>query len=107
MPSVEYKAKVLADGHLSCPESVKERLHLEEGVEVKVVMEIDDSREPLEKETGLTPREGTGLCGIWKDDRSAEEIIGDIYSSRTGRISIHIHDKGGWNGFDKEGNGPL
>ncbi|MCL0066153.1 hypothetical protein M1N79_04685 [Dehalococcoidia bacterium] len=81
---------VLADGHLSCPESVKERLHLEEGVEVKVVMEIEDSRETLEKGMGLTPREGTVLCGIWKDDRSAEEIIGDIYSSRTGFKEVKL-----------------
>jgi len=27
---------------------------------------------------------GSGLCGIWKDDRSTEEIIKDIYAHRTG-----------------------
>ncbi len=26
----------------------------------------------------------SSLCGIWKDDRSAEEIINDIHSYRTG-----------------------
>lgn len=26
----------------------------------------------------------SGLCGIWKDNRSAEEIISDIHSHRTG-----------------------
>ncbi len=26
----------------------------------------------------------TGLCGIWQDDRSADEIIRDIYTHRTG-----------------------
>ena len=26
----------------------------------------------------------SGLCGIWKDDKSAEEIIKDIYRHRTG-----------------------
>lgn len=26
----------------------------------------------------------SGLCGIWKDSRSADEIINDIYLHRTG-----------------------
>jgi len=26
----------------------------------------------------------SGLCGIWEDERRAEEIIEDIYSHRTG-----------------------
>jgi hypothetical protein len=27
---------------------------------------------------------GSGLCGIWKDSRDADEIINDIKSARTG-----------------------
>lgn len=26
----------------------------------------------------------SGLCGIWADERNADEIINDIYTSRTG-----------------------
>lgn len=26
----------------------------------------------------------SGLCGIWKDSRSADDILGDIKSARTG-----------------------
>ena len=26
----------------------------------------------------------SGLCGLWEDERSSEEIINDIYSHRTG-----------------------
>lgn len=29
-------------------------------------------------------KKSSGLCGIWKDDRSVDEIINDIYSHRTG-----------------------
>jgi len=29
-------------------------------------------------------RQESGLCGIWKDDRPAEEIIKDIHVHRTG-----------------------
>ena len=37
--------------------------------------------EDLEKEE-LTA--DSGLCGIWEDERSPEEIIDDIYSHRSG-----------------------
>jgi len=89
MATVEYKAKLLPDGHLSCPENVRKKVRLEEGSEVKVIMEIENRRETLEKEKGATS-EDTGLCGIWKDDRSAEEIIKDIYSSRTGFKEVKL-----------------
>ena len=32
----------------------------------------------------------SGLCGIWKDTRSADEIIDQIYDSRTGFSSQRI-----------------
>ena len=38
MQSIEYKAKVLNDGHLSCPDNVKQQLHLTNGSTVKVVV---------------------------------------------------------------------
>ncbi len=37
--------------------------------------------EDLEKEELTTE---SGLCGIWQDERTSEEIIDDIYSHRTG-----------------------
>lgn len=37
-----------------------------------------------------TESESTGLCGIWQDERTAEEIIEDIYSSRTGFCNREI-----------------
>ena len=90
MPSVEYKAKVLPDGHLSCPESVKKKLHLKEGFEVKIVMEIERMKEPLEAGAASISKKSTGLCGIWQDSRNAEEIIRDIYSNRTGFKEVKI-----------------
>ncbi len=29
-------------------------------------------------------KKSSGLCGIWEDNRSADEIINDIHSFRTG-----------------------
>ncbi len=48
---------------------------------------------PLEQEAKGHPdtggeenetQESSGLCGIWKDERSADEIVEDIYAHRTG-----------------------
>lgn len=90
MPSVKYKAKVLVDGHLSCPDSVKKKLHLEKGSEVEVIMEIWGKGVPFVKGKGLISKEGTGLCGIWEDDRNAEEIVRDIYLNRTGFKEVSL-----------------
>lgn len=38
-----------------------------------------DSEEQEKEEFGAS-----GLCGLWQDERSPEEIVNDIYSHRTG-----------------------
>lgn len=90
MPIIKYKAKVLPDGHLSCPESIKEKLRLKEGFEVRIIMETEEVKKIPEKGKALTSKEGTGLCGIWEDDRNAEDIIKDIHSNRTGFKEVKI-----------------
>jgi hypothetical protein len=63
MGAVEYKGKILQDGHLSCPNEVKKRLHLTSGSAVKVAVS------PL-KEGKITK-----LKGIWQGvEISAEDI---------------------------------
>ncbi len=36
------------------------------------------------KSKKTSKEKSSGLCGIWKDSRNANEIINDIYSHRTG-----------------------
>ncbi len=36
------------------------------------------------KSKKTSKEKSSGLCGIWKDSRNADEIINDIYSHRTG-----------------------
>ncbi len=50
MPKVEYNARLLADGHLSCPHEVIERLKLQVGSQVKVV--VDKGPDMQSKSTG-------------------------------------------------------
>ena len=42
---------------------------------------INISNTPKDQSEG-----GSGLCGIWKDSRGAEEIIADIKTHRTGEL---------------------
>ncbi len=85
MKAIEYKANVLPDGHLSLPKSVKKKLRLETNSMVKVKILKD------EKEIRIKGRvKKTGFCGSWEDERTADEIITDIYSHRTGFGKIEV-----------------
>lgn len=84
MINVEYKAKVLPDGHLSCPEDIKKKLSLSNGAEVKVIISVGGRTSVPHYKSPSETEEVTGLCGAWQDDRDAEEIIQEIYSSRKG-----------------------
>lgn len=50
MPKVKYNAKLLSDGHLSCPHEVVKRLKLQVGSQVKVIIDkeadIPSKRQP-------------------------------------------------------------
>ncbi len=83
MINVEYKAKILPDGHLSCPEGIKRKLHLSNGIEVKVIISVEKEIPTIPNSISVTEKR-TGFCGIWQDDREAQEIIHDIYSNRRG-----------------------
>ena len=67
MEAVEYKGKIFQDGHLSCPDEVKKRLHLINRSPVKVAIS------PLKEE------QITKLKGIWQ---GVEISAGDIRAAR-------------------------
>ena len=50
---------------------IDENIQLPDGIRVEI--RVPD--EAIEK--------GSGLCGIWKDSREAEEIVEEVISSRT------------------------
>jgi len=74
---IEYKAKILSDGHLSLPDNIKERLHLKSDDIVKVIVTKVVNRKPSER--------FLATFGSWEAKRTAEEIIEDIYGSRRSR----------------------
>jgi len=66
MAEIEYKAKLLPDGHLSCPKTVVDRLKLQAGIQVRVI--IDNLEE--------IPRKAVSLYGKFPQLRVITE--GDI-----------------------------
>lgn len=74
---IEYKAKILSDGHLSLPDNIRERLHLKSDDMVKVIVTKVINKKPSKR--------FLATFGSWEDERTAEEIIEDIYGSRKSR----------------------
>ena len=66
-----YKGKV--KGHTVI---LDENVKLPDGLLVDIVV---PKNERIQGE-----RDSTGICGIWQDDRCAEEIIRDLKEARTG-----------------------
>jgi hypothetical protein len=71
----EYEEMILQELRAFPEEAVPEVIHILRSIRKGITV----ARRPEGKEG-----EPSGLCGIWKDDRSAAEIIGDIRSRRTG-----------------------
>ena len=74
MPLVEYKAQLLPDGHLSCPERVKKQLRLTNGSQVKVLI------------SSLEERQVIKLKGLWCGVEIAEEEIDIARKEMWGRL---------------------
>ena len=49
-----------------------------------LVLPIETSEKEETVSEDLQELNASGLCGLWEDERSSEEIIDDIYSHRTG-----------------------
>jgi hypothetical protein len=46
-------------------------IHLPDGIRVEIILPDD------------AIAQSSGLCGIWKDDRSADEIVAELVKSRS------------------------
>ena len=71
----EYEEMVLQELRAFPQEAIPEVIHILKSVRKGITV----TRRTESKEA-----QPSGLCGIWKDDRSAAEIIEDIRSRRTG-----------------------
>ena len=70
MASVTYVGKVLSDGRLSLPRKVREKLQLESGQEIEVMVRIRDDAQQLPDEAYAPLRKLIGLAKIGKPDAS-------------------------------------
>jgi len=70
---IRYEEEILSEIK-NLPESTLPKI-------LKLIKSFKDETLGRRSEGNAKP---TGFCGIWDDDRSADEIINDIYSHRTG-----------------------
>jgi hypothetical protein len=83
MKAIEYIAEILPDGHLSVPDSVIKKFNLKSRSKLRI------SIFPIKNDSKALAR----FCGKWQEDRRADDIIKDIYksrsqNSRSGRIKF-------------------
>ena len=76
MPSVAYVGEILEDGHLSLPESIRNRLGVRTGRRVEVVIRPHTEEEPAGDKEAPPPeayeplRELIGMAKIGREDAS-------------------------------------
>jgi hypothetical protein len=78
MEALEYKGKILSDGHISCPDEVKKRLHLTNGSIVKVAIS------PSKQERI------TKLKGIWDGIEITDEDIRVARKEMWGKVDTGL-----------------
>jgi len=71
----KYEEMILQEVRAFPEEAIPEVIHILRSVRKGISI----TQRPVGKEA-----EPSGLCGIWKDERSSVEIIADIRSRRTG-----------------------
>ncbi len=63
MTKIEYNAKLLPDGHISCPKKVVDKLKLKSGIQVRII--IDSTSEEPEVELPDKTDKMASLYGIF------------------------------------------
>jgi hypothetical protein len=72
MKAIEYTTEIRPDGTFKLPPLLLRDLQLKDRAQIRVLLLFEE------------PRSGklTRFAGQWQDDRSADQIVGDIYAGR-------------------------
>jgi hypothetical protein len=71
MKKNECIARVLPDGNLSLPPTFANQLKLKVNSKIRIIVISDAEKKGLSR-----------FCGKWQDERSAEELVSEVYSER-------------------------
>jgi len=74
MQAIEYTTNVSPTGHFLLPPEILEKLHLKQKSKIKFLLLYEEETE----KKGLNR-----FCGKWQDDKNPDEIINEIYESRS------------------------
>ncbi len=90
MQRIEYQTSITDGGQIPLPLEIRNRLSLNPNQPVRVVIEHGVSPIIFHVAISDETKKSSGLCGIWDDDRNADEIVGELMSLRSpGREGNH------------------
>ena len=76
MKAIEYTANISENGVLPLPPEILKQLNIKKIKKVKILLLYDEKNEKkLEK-----------YCGKWRDNKSAQDIVKEIFSERQKNI---------------------
>ncbi len=84
MQSIEYQTTITDNGQIPLPPEIKERLFLKPDQKIRVL--IEDQSSPVTVHVVISDeneKKSSGLCGIWEDERDADEIVRELRSLRS------------------------
>ncbi len=93
MQRIEYQTSITDSGQIPLPLEIRNRLSLNPNQPISVVIEHQVSSIKFRVKISNETKTSSGLCGIWDDDRDADEIVRELRSLRSpGRERNHeIH----------------
>lgn len=84
MQFIEYQTSITDKGQIPLPPEVKERLFLKPDQKIRVLIEGQSSPVTVHVViSGENEKKSSGLCGIWEDERDADEIVHELRSLRS------------------------
>jgi len=81
MQPIEYQTTITEDGLIPLPPQIRNQLLLQPNQKIRVV--IKDESPPITFHvmcSDKNEKQSSGLCGIWEDERDADEIVNELRS---------------------------
>ncbi len=79
MQMIEYQTTLTDMGYIPFPSEIRKQLVLKPDQKIRVIIEKEVSPVTLHVIIpDINEKKSSGLCGIWEDDRDAEEIMREL-----------------------------
>ncbi|MGE0084501.1 MAG: hypothetical protein AB7S75_08770 [Desulfococcaceae bacterium] len=84
MQMIEYQTTLTDSGYIPFPPEIRKQLVLKPDQKIRVIIEKEVS--PVTVHVVIpdkNEKKSSGLCGIWEDERDADEIVRELRALRS------------------------